>query len=438
MRMVDLIMKTRHGEPLSKNEIEAIVSGFTSGKIPDYQMSAWMMAVCLKGMGAKQTAELTMAMMNSGDTVDLSDLNGIKVDKHSTGGVGDSTTLIAAPLVAACGGTVAKLSGRGLGHTGGTLDKLESVPGVNIELSMERFKEIVSQIGVCVMGQTGNFVPADKLMYALRDVTGTVEGIPLIASSVMSKKLASGSDAIVLDVKAGSGAFMHTPEDAETLARTMVDIGNRMGRRTMALITDMNQPLGLAVGNALEIIEVYDALSGKLDKNDPLLSVSLTLAGKMLILSNLAGDMADAKAKLIRALESGEGLNKLKLMLSAMGGDSRDVVAKANAGDIDAVEALEAFGHRAAMFIGGYNTLVGGADAIVMAGGIGENAAELREQIVKRLGALGVKLDKKANLKVRFGASGVISTKDSKIPVVVIPTNEELMIARETVAVLSK
>ena len=320
MRMVDLIMKTRHGEPLSKNEIEAIVSGFTSGKIPDYQMSAWMMAVCLKGMGAMQTAELTMAMMNSGDTVDLSDLNGIKVDKHSTGGVGDSTTLIAAPLVAACGGTVAKLSGRGLGHTGGTLDKLESVPGVNIELSMERFKEIVSQIGVCVMGQTGNFVPADKLMYALRDVTGTVEGIPLIASSVMSKKLASGSDAIVLDVKAGSGAFMHTPEDAETLARTMVDIGNRMGRRTMALITDMNQPLGLAVGNALEIIEVYDALSGKLDKNDPLLSVSLTLAGKMLILSNLAGDMADAKAKLMRALESGEGLNKLKLMLSALGG----------------------------------------------------------------------------------------------------------------------
>lgn len=320
MRMVDLIMRTRHGEPLSKSDIESIVSGFTSGKIPDYQMSAWMMAVCLKGIGSEQTAELTMAMMNSGDTVDLSDLNGIKVDKHSTGGVGDSTTLIAAPLVAACGGTVAKLSGRGLGHTGGTLDKLESVPGVSIELSMERFKEIVSQIGVCVMGQTGNFVPADKLMYALRDVTGTVEGIPLIASSVMSKKLASGSDAIVLDVKAGSGAFMHTPEDAETLARTMVDIGNRMGRRTMALITDMNQPLGLAVGNALEIIEVYDALSGKLDENDPLLSVSLTLAGKMLILSNLACDMADAKAKLMRALKSGEGLNKLKLMLSALGG----------------------------------------------------------------------------------------------------------------------
>lgn len=320
MNPVDIILTKRRGGRLSAKQIEAFVRGATDSSFADYQLAALLMAICINGMDEQETVDLTMSMARSGDMLDLSSVRGVKVDKHSTGGVGDSTTLIAAPLVAACGGTVAKLSGRGLGHTGGTLDKLESVPGVNIELSMERFKEIVSQIGVCVMGQTGNFVPADKLMYALRDVTGTVEGIPLIASSVMSKKLASGSDAIVLDVKAGSGAFMHTPEDAETLARTMVDIGNRMGRRTMALITDMNQPLGLAVGNALEIIEVYDALSGKLDKNDPLLSVSLTLAGKMLILSNLAGDMADAKAKLIRALESGEGLNKLKLMLSALGG----------------------------------------------------------------------------------------------------------------------
>lgn len=320
MRMVDLILKTRHGEPLNNDEIRAIVTGFTSGEIPDYQMSAWMMAVCMNGIGAEQTAALTMAMMNSGDTVDLSDLKGIKVDKHSTGGVGDSTTLIAAPLVAACGGTVAKLSGRGLGHTGGTLDKLESVPGVSIELSMDRFKEIVEDIGLCVMGQTGNFVPADKLMYALRDVTGTVESVPLIASSIMSKKLASGSDAIVLDVKAGSGAFMHTPQDAEVLAKTMVDIGQRMGRNTTALITDMNQPLGLAVGNALEIVEAYDALSGKLNENDPLLSVSLTLASKMLVLSSLAKNAADAKDKLANALKSGAGLNKLKRMLSALGG----------------------------------------------------------------------------------------------------------------------
>ena len=320
MLMTDVIVKKREGEKLSAEEIKFVVDGYTKGEIPDYQMSALLMAILLRGMDREETLELTMAMRDSGETLDLSAIKGVKADKHSTGGVGDKTSLILCPMVAAQGVKIAKMSGRGLGHTGGTLDKLESVPGVNIELSMERFKEIVSQIGVCVMGQTGNFVPADKLMYALRDVTGTVEGIPLIASSVMSKKLASGSDAIVLDVKAGSGAFMHTPEDAETLARTMVDIGNRMGRRTMALITDMNQPLGLAVGNALEIIEVYDALSGKLDKNDPLLSVSLTLAGKMLILSNLAGDMADAKAKLIRALESGEGLNKLKLMLSALGG----------------------------------------------------------------------------------------------------------------------
>ena len=320
MQILDIITKKKLGQPLTREEITFFARGAADKTIPDYQLAALLMAIRLNGMTAQETTDLTLAMRDSGDVCDLSAIPGKKIDKHSTGGVGDSTTLIAAPLVAACGGTVAKLSGRGLGHTGGTLDKLESVPGVNIELSMERFKEIVSQIGVCVMGQTGNFVPADKLMYALRDVTGTVEGIPLIASSVMSKKLASGSDAIVLDVKAGSGAFMHTPEDAETLARTMVDIGNRMGRRTMALITDMNQPLGLAVGNALEIIEVYDALSGKLDKNDPLLSVSLTLAGKMLILSNLAGDMADAKAKLMRALESGEGLNKLKLMLSALGG----------------------------------------------------------------------------------------------------------------------
>lgn len=319
MRMVDLIIKTRRGEPLSNDEICAIVNGYTSGSIPDYQMSAWMMAVCMNGMEPQQIAELTMAMIASGDTVDLSGLKGIKVDKHSTGGVGDSTTLIAAPLVAACGGTVAKMSGRGLGHTGGTLDKLESVPGVCIELTMERFKSIVDEIGLCVMGQTGDLVPADKKMYALRDVTGTVESIPLIASSIMSKKLAAGSDAIVLDVKAGSGAFMHTAEEAEKLARTMVKIGDHMGRRTMALITDMNQPLGLAVGNALEIIEAYDALSGKLPQNDPLLTVSLTLACKMLMLANLADNAGAAMAKLKAALDSGSALAKLKQMLKALG-----------------------------------------------------------------------------------------------------------------------
>lgn len=366
MRMVDLILKTRHGEPLSNDEIRAIVTGFTSGEIPDYQMSAWMMAVCMNGIGAEQTAALTMAMMNSGDTVDLSELKGIKVDKHSTGGVGDSTTLIAAPLVAACGGTVAKLSGRGLGHTGGTLDKLESVPGVSVELSMDRFKGIVEDIGLCVMGQTGNFVPADKLMYALRDVTGTVESVPLIASSIMSKKLASGSDAIVLDVKAGSGAFMHTPQDAEILAKTMVDIGQRMGRKTTALITDMNQPLGLAVGNALEIVEAYDALSGKLDKNDPLLSVSLTLASKMLVLSNLAMDASDATDKLTNALKSGAGLNKLKQMLIALGG--RDEYVDAPEKLINVKKIIDIYPEKAGYVGDMYANMIGTSAQLLGAG----------------------------------------------------------------------
>lgn len=366
MRMVDLILKTRHGEPLSNDEIRAIVTGFTSGEIPDYQMSAWMMAVCMNGIGAEQTAALTMEMMNSGDTVDLSELKGIKVDKHSTGGVGDSTTLIAAPLVAACGGTVAKLSGRGLGHTGGTLDKLESVPGVSVELSMDRFKGIVEDIGLCVMGQTGNFVPADKLMYALRDVTGTVESVPLIASSIMSKKLASGSDAIVLDVKAGSGAFMHTPQDAEVLAKTMVDIGQRMGRKTTALITDMNQPLGLAVGNALEIVEAYDALSGKLDKNDPLLSVSLTLASKMLVLSNLAENASDATDKLTKALKSGAGLNKLKQMLIALGG--RDEYVDAPEKLINVKKIIDIYPEKAGYIGDMYANMIGTSAQLLGAG----------------------------------------------------------------------
>lgn len=366
MRMVDLILKTRHGEPLSNDEIRAIVTGFTSGEIPDYQMSAWMMAVCMNGIGAEQTAALTMEMMNSGDTVDLSELKGIKVDKHSTGGVGDSTTLIAAPLVAACGGTVAKLSGRGLGHTGGTLDKLESVPGVSVELSMDRFKGIVEDIGLCVMGQTGNFVPADKLMYALRDVTGTVESVPLIASSIMSKKLASGSDAIVLDVKAGSGAFMRTPQDAEVLAKTMVDIGQRMGRKTTALITDMNQPLGLAVGNALEIVEAYDALSGKLDKNDPLLSVSLTLASKMLVLSNLAKDASDATDKLTKALKSGAGLNKLKQMLIALGG--RDEYVDAPEKLINVKKIIDIYPEKAGYIGDMYANMIGTSAQLLGAG----------------------------------------------------------------------
>lgn len=322
MRMVDLIVKTRAGGELSREEIEFIVTGFVRGEVPDYQMAAWLMAVCFTDMSGAETGELTRAMTYSGEVVDLSDLRGIKVDKHSTGGVGDTTTLVVAPLVAACGGTVAKMSGRGLGHTGGTLDKLESVPGLSVSLTESRFKEIVNSIGLCVMGQTGNIDPADKLIYALRDVTGTVESVPLIASSIMSKKIAAGADAIVLDVKVGSGAFMQTIEDARRLARTMVEIGAHMGKKTVALITDMNQPLGMAVGNGLEVKEAIDTLSGRTLESDPLYEVCMLLASKMLQLGNIAKDEADARRMLAAALKSGAGLAKLEAMLKEMGGDT--------------------------------------------------------------------------------------------------------------------
>ncbi len=322
MRMVDLIEKKVNGGTLSGDEIRYIVRGFTDGSIPDYQMSAFQMAVVFNGMTDRETADLTMAMMHSGDVVDLSDLRGVKVDKHSTGGVGDTTTLVIAPLVAACGGTVAKMSGRGLGHTGGTLDKLESIPGVCIEQPMQRFKEIVNEIGVAVIGQTGNLVPADKKMYALRDVTATVRSIPLIASSIMSKKLAAGTDAIVLDVKTGTGAFMQTVDEAEKLAHLMVSIGKLVGRECVAVITDMNQPLGLAVGNALEVREAVELLSGKIPAGDPLYEVCMLLGVHMMRVSKLADTEVEAREKLESALHSGKGLEKLRQMIAAEGGDA--------------------------------------------------------------------------------------------------------------------
>lgn len=322
MRMVDLILKKREGEALSKAEINFIITGFTKGEIPDYQMSAFMMAVCFKGMTSRETADLTLEMMNSGKVLDLSDIPGVKLDKHSTGGVGDTTTLVVAPIVAACGGIVAKMSGRGLGHTGGTLDKLESVKGVSVDQSVERFKEIVKEIGLCVIGQTEGLTPADKLMYALRDVTGTVESIPLIASSIMSKKLAVGTDAIVLDVKVGSGAFMHTVDMAKELARTMVEIGEHVGKKVVAIITDMNQPLGLAVGNGLEMREAIDVLSGRIKETDLLFEVCLGLSATMLMLGGIAKDEEDGKARAKAAIKSGAALEKLRLMLEKLGGDT--------------------------------------------------------------------------------------------------------------------
>lgn len=321
MRMYDIIAKKRDGRELTKEEIDFFIKGYVSGSIPDYQVSALLMAIYIKGLNKRETADLTISMANSGDMVDLSAIPGIKVDKHSTGGVGDTTTLITAPLVAACGVPVVKMSGRGLGHTGGTIDKLEAIPGFNVNLSIDHFTSIVNRIGLAVMSQTQNLVPADKLLYALRDVTATVESMPLIASSIMSKKIAAGADAIVLDVKAGSGAFMQNIDDAFMLAKEMVDIGNSVGRKTTAIVTDMNQPLGLAVGNALEVREAVDVLKGRVTGR--LRDVSVLLAAYMLYTAGKCGTVDEARRLAENALISGQGARKLKEMIRTQGGDER-------------------------------------------------------------------------------------------------------------------
>ena len=317
MRMVDIIAKKRDGGVLSEQEIRFLIEGYTNGEIPDYQMSAWAMAVLFRGMTAEETAILTDAMMRSGDTVDLSCFGGLSVDKHSTGGVGDKTTLIVAPIVAALGGKVAKMSGRGLGHTGGTVDKLEAVPGFRTTLTPEEFRSQVENIGVAVIGQSGNLTPADKKLYALRDVTATVDSLPLIASSIMSKKLAAGSQSIVLDVKCGSGAFMKTEADGRALARAMVDIGKACGRNVAALITNMDIPLGTHVGNALEVKEAVEVLSGK---EGDLRTICTELAANMLALCH-GWDLEDARVRVLDAIDSGKALDTMKRWLKAQGGD---------------------------------------------------------------------------------------------------------------------
>ncbi len=321
MNMVEIITKKKLGGALSPDEIKYFVDGAATGSVPDYQLAALLMAIRLRGMTAEETTALTLAMLKSGDVADLSAIPGIKVDKHSTGGVGDTTTLILAPLVAACGVPVAKMSGRGLGHTGGTLDKLESIPGLSVSLSEKAFVDQVNRIGLAVIGQTGSLAPADKALYALRDVTATVDSLPLIASSIMSKKLASGADAIVLDVKTGSGAIMHTLEGSLELARAMVAIGALAEKPVTAVITGMAQPLGTHVGNALEVKDAIDVLSGR-TKGD-LLAVSLLLGSHMLTLAGAAKDPAEAEIQLRRALDSGAGLEKLRQMIGAQGGDPR-------------------------------------------------------------------------------------------------------------------
>lgn len=319
MRMVDLIVKKQQAKELTKEEITFIIEGFTNGSIPDYQMSAFAMAVYFQDMTDNERMEMTMAMAESGDQIDLSGIDGIKVDKHSTGGVGDTTTLVLAPLVASAGVPVAKMSGRGLGHTGGTIDKLESVPGFHVEISEEKFMELVNKNKVAVVGQSGDLTPADKKIYALRDVTGTVNSLPLIASSIMSKKIASGADAIVLDVKVGAGAFMKTPEDAEKLAHAMVTIGNLAGRKTMAIISDMSQPLGRAIGNTLEVEEAIETLKGNGPKD--LEELCLVLGAQMVYLGGGADSLEAAKELLKEKLANGEALEKFKVFLEAQDGN---------------------------------------------------------------------------------------------------------------------
>lgn len=320
MRMYDLIMKKRNRMSLSREEIRFMIEHYTAGTIPDYQMSAMMMAVYFNGMNEEETLDLTMAMAESGDMLDLSSIDGIKVDKHSTGGVGDKTSLALAPMVAACGVPVAKMSGRGLGHTGGTIDKLESFPGFSVSMETDRFMKQVNEIGIAIMGQTKDLAPADKKLYALRDVTATVDNMSLIASSIMSKKLASGADAIILDVKTGSGAFMKEEKDAFSLAEEMVRIGKGAGRDTRAVISNMDEPLGYAIGNALEVKEAIDTLNGK--GPEDFLELCLTLGTFMVLAGKKAENEDEAREMLLEKIENGSALEKLAQFVKAQGGDS--------------------------------------------------------------------------------------------------------------------
>lgn len=391
MRIYDIIAKKRDGYELSKEEIEYFVNGFTEGEIPDYQISALLMAIYFSGMNESETIHLTMAMAHSGDMLDLSGISGIKVDKHSTGGVGDKTSLVIAPMVAALGVPVAKMSGRGLGHTGGTIDKLESIPGFSTVLSDEAFIENVNTIKLALVGQTANLAPADKKLYALRDVTATVENMSLIASSIMSKKLASGADAIVLDVKTGSGAFMKNEDDALKLAREMVTIGNGAGKNTVALVTNMEEPLGNAVGNALEVKEVIDTLNGNGPKD--LLEVSLVLGAYMLILAGVTQDVEEGIEMLGATIKDGRAKKKFREFIEAQGGDGEvvdhtDILPKANI--IMKFTALEAG------FVKGIDAKQIGRASLVLGGG-----RETKESTIDS--SVGIVLNKKVGDSVEKG-----------------------------------
>lgn len=391
MRMYDLIYKKKNGEALTESEIEFIVKGYTDGTIPDYQMSAFLMAVCLKEMNTQETIALTMAMAHSGDMLDLSGIHGIKVDKHSTGGVGDKTSLIIGPMVAALGVPVAKMSGRGLGHTGGTIDKLESFQGFSTSLSEQEFINNVNQLKLAINGQTANLAPADKKIYALRDVTATVDNISLISSSIMSKKLASGADVIVLDVKTGSGAFMKTFEGSLELAKTMVDIGNGVGRETYAVISDMNQPLGISVGNNLEVIEAIETLKG--NGPEDLLDASLTLAAYMLIGAKRANTEKEARELLLGTIADGSALNKFAEFVKAQGGDERAVF------DTDLFEKARLTYDVLAKengYVTNFHTDEIGMTSLILGGG-----RETKDSVIDL--SVGMKIHKKIGDKVEVG-----------------------------------
>ena len=391
MRMYDMIMKKKHGEALTDEEIRFLVKGYTKGDIPDYQMSAFLMAVCFQGMDEAETLSLTMAMAESGEMLDLSAIHGRKADKHSTGGVGDKTSLILGPMVAALDVPVAKMSGRGLGHTGGTIDKLESFPGFSVAISNERFIENVNRMKLAIIGQTADLAPADKMIYALRDVTATVDQLSLIASSIMSKKLAAGSDVIVLDVKAGSGAFMKTYDDARRLAETMVKIGNGAGRKTYAVISDMNQPLGYAVGNILEVKEAIEALNGRApeDLND----ACMTLASYMLLGAGRVASVSEAKELLAETVRSGAALTKLAEFVEAQGGDKRYVYEPDRFPKANLTCAVKA---QADGFISAMNTEEIGLTSLLLGGGRETKESEIDLTV-------GIVFEKKIGAKVSAG-----------------------------------
>lgn len=393
MRMYDLITKKKHGEELTTEEISFIVNGFTNGTIPDYQMSAFLMAVCLKEMSLKETIDLTMAIVHSGDVLDLSPIIGKKADKHSTGGVGDKTSIIIGPMVAALGVPVAKMSGRGLGHTGGTIDKLESFPGFSVSLTEQQFFDNVNRMKLAIIGQTANLAPADKKIYALRDVTATIDNLSLISSSIMSKKIAAGSDVIVLDVKCGSGAFMKTLDDAEALAKTMVQIGNGVGRETYAVLSDMSQPLGNYVGNALEVKEAIKTLKGQGPSD--LTEACFTLASYMLLGVGRAQTVAEAETLLHSTIEDGSALKKLAEFVEAQGGDASYVW---NTDKFPRTEYVEEIVSTEDGYVSEILTDEIGMTSLLLGGG-----RETKESVIDL--SVGIKIHKKVGDYVRKGES---------------------------------